>query len=245
MIFALKKAFRIESSNVSALIANIINSFIYMITSIVLVLTFVAIKETENYSRDFLLCLFFGFQSATNLFWIFFTGVINYPFTRIGREDEKYFMYPRSVLSSVILDGVTVFDFPLFLINYCLFVLFGINEGINLLFCLIPFFGSLILASCFVIIAALIFITRFFQNVASFIFMISEMAQYPASIYPLVIKIVLIFIPLSFVTYYPLQWIVEMRLVYFGAVLIGAVILFAISACFFAMLSKKRNEIYD
>ena len=75
--------------------------------------------------------------------------------------------------------------------------------------------------------------------------MIAEMAQYPASIYPSLVKIVLIFIPLSFVIYYPLHWISEMRLLYFGAVAIGGVVLFAISACFFRLLSTRRNEIYD
>lgn len=88
---ALKRAYLKESASMSSLIANVFNSFIYMITSIVLIITFASIGQTKIFSRNFLLCLFFCFQASPNLFWIFFMGIINYPFERIAKSDDRYF----------------------------------------------------------------------------------------------------------------------------------------------------------
>lgn len=246
MVYALKKAYLKGSSNVWSLLANIVNSFVYMVTSIVLVLTFTAIKQTDNiFSRNFLLCLFFGFQASTNLFWIFFMGIINYPFERIDRTDDKYFLYPRSILSSILLDSFAVFDVSLFFINYCLFFFFGIKENIFFIFLIIPIFGTLTLAACFIILASLIFKTRIFQNSANLIFMITEMAQYPASIYPLPVKIVLIFIPLSFVTYYPLQFIVQKKFVAFFIIMASIFLFYIATTQLFKFMASTRKDIYD
>lgn len=246
MIYALKKAYFKESSNIWSLSANILNSFIYMIVSIVLILTFAAIKQTDDiFSRNFLLCLFFGFQASTNLFWIFFMGIINYPFERIGRTDDKYFLYPRSILASILLDNFAVFDVSLFFINYCLFLIFGTKESLSLIFLIIPFFGTLTLAACFIILASLIFKTRIFQNSANLIFMTTEMAQYPSAMYPLPVKIILIFIPLSFVTYYPLQCIAQKNFLLFFITLSGIFLFYSASTILFKCMAAARKDIYD
>lgn len=246
MIPCFKKAIRKEAGNIASLFANIINSAIYLVSSVVLLLGFAYINQAQKiFSRNFLLCLFFGFQSATNIFWILFTGIINYPFLRISHEDEKYFLYPRHVLTAIILDNITIFDVPLFLVNYILFFSFGFIEKMNVLFIVVPFFGALVLASCFIFLATLIFKTRIFQNAADFIFMIMEMAQYPTAIYPLPIKIVLILLPLSVVCYWPLYFLLQNKFLLFGTILGITIVLFIFTTLFFTNFAKERNEIFE
>lgn len=246
MIPCFKKAIRKEAGNIASLFANIINSAIYLVSSVVLLLSFAYINQAQKiFSRNFLLCLFFGFQSATNVFWVLFTGIINYPFVRITHEDEKYFLYPRYVLTAIILDSITIFDVPLFIINYCLFLFFGFAEQLNVLLILVPFFGALVLASCFIFLAGLIFKTRIFQNAFDLIFMIMEMAQYPTAIYPLPIKIVLVLLPLSVVCYWPLYFLLQNKFLLFVAMLGVATLLFIFSALVFTDFAKKRNEIFE
>lgn len=246
MIQSFKKAIKKETGNALSLFGNIINSGIYLVSSVVLLLSFAYINQAQKvFSRNFLLCLFFGFQAATNVFWTLFTGIINYPFVRIAHEDDKYFLYPRNVLTSIVLDNITFFDIPLFIINYGLFLFFGVSEHLNTVFLLVPFSGTLVLASCFIFLAALIFKTRVFQNAADFIFMLMEMAEYPAAIYPLPIKIILILIPLSLVCYWQLYFLLQVKLLLFALMLLIAVLLFFLSACFFTWLSKRRDEVFE
>lgn len=122
---------------------------------------------------------------------------------------------------------------------------FGITEKLNIAFIIVPIFGTLIFAAIFIILASTIFKTRFFQNTSNLIFMITEMAQYPNTIYPLPIKIILIVIPLAFISYYPLVCILKKEFYNFAFLLIGAIVLFLASTILFEHLAKNRNEIYD
>lgn len=186
--------------------------------------------------NTFEILFLFSFMLVTKSIWeFFFVATLEIPLLILEGELDIFLIRPLNTLFQFIifeLDEEALFEM-LFAIGILIFSIIMLDLHYEIIFWIkLPLFiisGVLTLQAIYLSICSVCFWFVSNDGLMRIIWEIYEMAQYPFSIYPMFIKIILTIIPLGFIGFYPSQILLNedgMSLIYsLGMILVGPALL--------------------
>ncbi|MBR7926989.1 ABC-2 family transporter protein [Aerococcaceae bacterium zg-ZUI334] len=173
------------------------------------------IMNTTNVLGEFngyQMLLFYSFIMLSNSIWeIFFVTVLEIPYMIHTGELDIFLLRPLNILYQFVifqLDEESVFE-AIFSFGLLVFSLIQMNEIINAIFLLklVIYLISAILVkyAIYLFLSSLSFWWLSNDGLKSIIWEISQLANYPLSIYPAFIRNLLVIIPFGFIGYFPVR----------------------------------------
>jgi ABC-2 type transport system permease protein len=197
---------------VDALLRSIAVLFRESAGIVVIYLTFLKFKEINGWNVSEMMFLFsFVFISYSFLI-LLFTGLRDFDYLVISGEFDRFMVRPRGLLFQVMMWDADYFA----AIGHGLLgiILFAYSASkvnvqwtlVNTTLIMIGIFGAvLIQGAVFLLIASFSFLLKRTEGLKKlFFYNTRQLAQYPISIYPMPLKVFMIYIvPFSFINYFP------------------------------------------
>jgi ABC-2 type transport system permease protein len=166
----------------------------------------------REYSVKDLLLIYLMFHTANNFFFMFFLGFLLIPEMIMDGSLDLHLSRPYPLLIDILLSNLSLTEFPGILFNitvifaYCLG---PVNVIVVILVIFIPLFTSLILAGLALGLSSLGFLFPSMGTAVNFIFPVSELGEYPISVYPKPLRCLLTIVPIGFISYYPSLFVLQ------------------------------------
>ncbi|MBS4456773.1 ABC transporter permease [Tuanshanicoccus lijuaniae] len=202
---------RIKLYPVDFLLGNL-GFFVDTISSLFVLYIIMTTTSMLGEFNGYQMLFFYSFIMLANAIWeIFFVTVLEVPYMIHSGELDIFLLRPLNLLYQFVifqLDEESVFE-AIFALGLLIFSIMKMNEMITVIFVLklVVYLISAILVkyAIYLFLSSLSFWWISNEGLKSIIWEISQLANYPLSIYPAFIRTLLVIIPFGFIGYFPVK----------------------------------------
>lgn len=230
-------------------IIGFISTQIFSIISLLIV--FSNISELNGWNINEVLFLYGYFLIPKGLDHLFTDNLWTIAWFQVKTGSfDRYLLRPAGVLFQIIAEKIQfdgLGEFILGIVIVCKVIISqGVTFGINKLFMLIPLciISAIIFSSLKLIFTSFAFFMKESGEIVEMLYLIGDFSKYPISIYPRIIKNLLVYVlPFAWVSYYPVCYLLDKGV---GMeVLIQEVITMAIVVCVSGLIFKFGVKSYE